>query len=80
MACNTGSVAPVEEGQCIEMSVNPVLKTDMSNKPENGKAIMLKPGSRTDAAGKAISNVILLSLPDSEFAPMRPHLESMDLP
>ena len=40
----------------------------------------LLPGARTDAAGKAITNVILLSLPGEEYNLLRPHLESVDLP
>jgi CRP-like cAMP-binding protein len=40
----------------------------------------LLPGARTDAAGKAINNVILLSLPDEEYNLLRPHLEPADLP
>jgi CRP-like cAMP-binding protein len=45
-----------------------------------GKVIPLQPGSRSDSAGKAISNVILLSLPDKEYDLLRPHLEPLDLP
>jgi len=40
----------------------------------------LHPGSRSDAAGKAVHNLILLSLPDTEYSLLRPHLEPMDLP
>jgi CRP-like cAMP-binding protein len=40
----------------------------------------LHPGARSDAAGKAVSNVILLSLPDQEYNLLRPHLEPADLP
>lgn len=40
----------------------------------------LLPGARTDAAGKAINNVILLSLPDEEYNLLRPHLEAVELP
>lgn len=40
----------------------------------------LLPGTRTDAAGKAVSNVILLSLPDEEYNLLRPHLDAVDLP
>jgi hypothetical protein len=43
------------------------------------KLAPLQPGSRTDSAGKPISNVILLSLPDKEFNLLRPHLEPLDL-
>ena len=35
---------------------------------------------RTDVAGKAIRNVILLSLPDDEYSLVRPYLELVDLP
>jgi CRP-like cAMP-binding protein len=44
------------------------------------KVVPLRPGSRTDAAGKAVSNVILLALPEKEFALLRLHLEQVDLP
>lgn len=37
-------------------------------------------GERTNGSGKAISNQILLGLPDEEFTLIRPHLEPMDLP
>jgi CRP-like cAMP-binding protein len=37
-------------------------------------------GERTDPAGGAIRNIILLSLPDDEFQLIRPHLEAVDLP
>jgi CRP-like cAMP-binding protein len=40
----------------------------------------LAPGARTDAAGKAVNNVILLSLPDEEYNLLRPHLEPAELP
>jgi CRP-like cAMP-binding protein len=40
----------------------------------------LQSGMRTDAGGKPIKNVILLSLPDSEFRLLRPHLEAVELP
>jgi CRP-like cAMP-binding protein len=44
------------------------------------KLTPLLPGTRTDAAGKAVSNVILLSLPDEEYNLLRPHLELLELP
>jgi CRP-like cAMP-binding protein len=40
----------------------------------------LASGARTDAAGKAVNNVILLSLPDEEYNLLRPHLEPAELP
>ena len=40
----------------------------------------LHPGSRSDAAGKAVKNRILLSVPDKEYNLLRPHLEPADLP
>lgn len=40
----------------------------------------LHSGERTDATGKPVRNVILLSLPDDEFNLLRPHLEQVELP
>jgi CRP-like cAMP-binding protein len=40
----------------------------------------LHPGTRSDVTGKAVSNVILLSLPDDEYRMLRPHLEPVELP
>jgi CRP-like cAMP-binding protein len=44
------------------------------------KPAPLSPGSRTDVAGKPVSNVILLSLPDDEYCMIRPYLEPVKLP
>ncbi|MGB6676373.1 MAG: Crp/Fnr family transcriptional regulator [Terriglobales bacterium] len=44
------------------------------------KVTPLAAGARTDAAGKAVNNVILLSLPDEEYNLLRPHLEPAELP
>ena len=44
------------------------------------KPVPLLPGTRTDLAGKAVRNVILLSLPDEEYSLVRPHLEPVELP
>jgi len=41
---------------------------------------LTQPGERSDPAGKAIRNRILLSLPENEFRSIRPHLEAMELP
>jgi len=43
-------------------------------------ASVLQPGERTSPDGKAICNRILLTLPDDEFALLRPGLEWIDLP
>ena len=44
------------------------------------KPAPLQSGARSDAAGKAVRNIILLSLPDEEYDLLRPHLEPADLP
>jgi CRP-like cAMP-binding protein len=46
----------------------------------SGRTAPLRPGARTDTAGKALRNVILLSLPDEEYTLLRPHLEPTELP
>jgi CRP-like cAMP-binding protein len=59
-----------------------LLKEDIivkrSAKP--AKPSPLHPGSRSDSAGKAVQNVILLSVPDKEYNLLRPHLEPIELP
>ncbi len=37
-------------------------------------------GERTNAGGKAVSNKVLLSIPDSEYHAVRPHLEFFRMP
>jgi len=37
-------------------------------------------GERTNAAGKPVSNKVLLSIPDSEYRAIRPHLEFLSMP
>jgi CRP-like cAMP-binding protein len=40
----------------------------------------LNAGERTNPAGKPVCNAILLSIPDEEFAAIRPHLHYVSLP
>jgi CRP-like cAMP-binding protein len=47
---------------------------------KGSKLLSLHPGARTDAAGRAVCNLILLSLPDKEYNLLRPHLEAINLP
>lgn len=44
------------------------------------KMTPLRAGARSNSTGKAVNNVILLSLSDKEYNLLRPHLESVDLP
>jgi CRP-like cAMP-binding protein len=41
---------------------------------------VVQSGERTNAAGKPVSNIILLSLSDSDYSSLRPHLEYVSLP
>jgi len=41
---------------------------------------VLQAGERTNAAGKPVSNTILLSIVDSDYNSLRPHLEYLQLP
>jgi CRP-like cAMP-binding protein len=41
---------------------------------------VVQSGERTNAEGKAISNVILLSASDNDYSLLRPHLEFLNLP
>jgi CRP-like cAMP-binding protein len=49
-------------------------------KPMCNKFVPVRPGTRSNADGKAVSNVILCSLPDNEYDLLRPNLEPVDLP
>jgi CRP-like cAMP-binding protein len=63
------------------MDASTPVKADTITKRSPKLAVApLHPGARSDAAGKAVSNIILLSLPDKEFNLLRPHLEPVDLP
>jgi len=44
------------------------------------RTVLVHAGERTNSSGKALSNVLLLSLPDEQFALLRPALEPVDLP
>jgi CRP-like cAMP-binding protein len=41
---------------------------------------VVRSGERTNPEGKAVSNLILLSISNSDFGVLRPHLEYLDLP
>ena len=41
---------------------------------------IVQSGERTNAAGKPVSNKVLLSIPDSEYRAIRPHLEFFSMP
>ena len=41
---------------------------------------VMRSGERTNADGKPVSNLILLSISDSDYASLRPHLEYVSLP
>jgi CRP-like cAMP-binding protein len=41
---------------------------------------ILRSGERTNAAGKPVSNKVLLSIPASEYLAIRPHLEFLSMP
>src|ERR1700687_3081867 len=40
----------------------------------------VRSGERTNADGKPVSNIILLSISDSDYGALRPHLEYVSLP
>jgi len=40
----------------------------------------VRSGERTNADGKLVSNLILLSISDNDYASLRPHLECVSFP
>jgi CRP-like cAMP-binding protein len=64
------------------MAVARVLPSQRTKRPRL-KAVSPMPmlsGMRSDVAGKALMNEVLLDIPEDEYALMRPHLEPVDLP
>src|SRR5579864_8987907 len=47
---------------------------------EGKRSQIVQSGERTNATGKPVSNIILLSIPDSDYSSLRPHLEYVSLP
>ena len=45
----------------------------------NGR-VHSQPSERTNTAGKQVNNIILLSISDSDYSSLRPHLEYVSLP
>jgi CRP-like cAMP-binding protein len=41
---------------------------------------VVQSGERTNAAGKPVSNILLLSMSDSDYSSLRPHLQYVSLP
>lgn len=69
----------MDEHVRIEQNVKTLSKPIIKKKRTNLRP-PVTPGSRTDTSGKAVRNLILLSLPDDEYNLLRPHLEPLDLP
>src|ERR1700688_2171092 len=44
------------------------------------KTQIVQSGERTNAQGKAVKNILLLSTSDSDYSLLRPHLEYLNLP
>ncbi|MGA8298583.1 MAG: Crp/Fnr family transcriptional regulator [Terriglobales bacterium] len=64
----------------IRFDVNTLTPINPITKTKAGRSIPVRAGERSDASGKAIRNIILLSLPDEEYALLRPGLDPVDLP
>src|ERR1700688_564786 len=47
---------------------------------ENKVLQLVQSGERTNTDGKPVSNIILLSISDSDYSSLRPHLEYVSLP
>jgi len=64
------------------MAVVPLLPARRSKRPGPGtlKPIPVLSGMRTDIAGKALKNGMLLDVPEDEYTLLRPHLEPVELP
>jgi CRP-like cAMP-binding protein len=67
----------------MSVAIKPLIEVDsapVGKRPAGVKASALHPGTRRDATGKAINNVMLLSMPGHEFSLLQPHLQYVPLP
>ena len=71
MACGSGFGIEV-------LMANVLASAKKPGHQANGQA--LPSGRRTDARGKPVSNIVLLSIPDGEYNKLRPYLEPISLP
>lgn len=62
------------------MSTEATVRTDTQVVGKSMEFQFLRPGERTNFAGKPIANAILLAIPDEEFAAIREALHYLDLP
>jgi CRP-like cAMP-binding protein len=65
------------------VAIKPLIEVDgtpVGKRPAAVRAGALHPGTPTDATGKAINNVMLLSMPGQEFSLLQPHLQYVELP
>jgi CRP-like cAMP-binding protein len=65
------------------VAIKPLIEVDgtpVGKRPAAVRAGALHPGTPTDATGKAIKNVMLLSMPGQEFSLLQPHLQYVELP
>src|ERR1700675_1844992 len=61
--------------------ISPVLAHGGSNVvAEKRDFQIMQPNERTTTAGNRVGNKILLSIPDKEYALLRPHLEFLSMP
>src|ERR1700687_4415647 len=47
---------------------------------EGNRSHVMQSGERTNTRGKPVSSLMLLSIPDSDYSSLRPHLEYVSLP
>ena len=65
------------------MAIKPLIEvggSPVGKRPAVVKASAIHRGTRADATGKAINNVMLLSMPGHEFSLLQPHLQYVELP
>src|ERR1700680_2299372 len=67
----------------MAVAIKPPIEVDgapVGERPSRVNASVVHAGTRHDATGKAINNVMLLSMPGHEFNLLQPHLQYVPLP
>ena len=71
---------PVGTSQCFSRQLVEITIRQKDDFMEGKRFQALQSGERTNAQGKPVSSLILLSISNSDYASLRPHLEYVSLP
>src|SRR5579863_8173024 len=75
-----GNVVREESGVAPHLTIRSNMPPPKDGSVRSKDLQVVKSGERTNTEGKAVSSLILLSISDSDYSVLRPHLEYVSLP